>query len=129
MERRQLSALGMSEGNINRMYRCLYVYTVGIHEAIAELSAHALRPHEINKRLWKAYLCLIEGCSRRRFDKLFKERRWSWLNKVVSAGYGNGMDMLVLMILAVEDDSRARLQEVIDKNYTHNVRINLFTAR
>ncbi|EFJ04738.1 hypothetical protein SELMODRAFT_432127 [Selaginella moellendorffii] len=64
LSRVQLGILGLSESQIDRAYRMLYVYSVGCNEMIKELCLHSLEKAVFVGSFWRAFIHLCEGHSK-----------------------------------------------------------------
>lgn len=62
IDRQALQEAGVPTPLIGRVYRALWVYSLGIHEMIAEVSynAHADKRHSIMGAIWQTYALLLE---------------------------------------------------------------------
>ena len=55
---------------ITRIYRALFVYSVGFHELLKNCLEHTNKNYEINTNIWKVFLVLLEYCCRSDYKML-----------------------------------------------------------
>jgi hypothetical protein len=53
--------------SIDRMYRCLFVYSFGFYEMLHSIFEHAQDESMLIANIWKVYGILLEYCSRSDF--------------------------------------------------------------
>jgi hypothetical protein len=62
VDRGSLLANGIPNEYIDRLYRSLFVYSVGFFELIKKMISHSERKHSFISRIWKVYGVLLEYC-------------------------------------------------------------------
>ena len=67
LDRVSLTKRGMAREVIDRVYRALYVHSIGFHEALREMSANVADP-DVVARIWRAFSHLIEECEGDQFQ-------------------------------------------------------------
>lgn len=50
----------LAEGEVQRLYRVLHVYSLGFHQAVSQLTSKAQAQHKLLPAVWKAFLQLWE---------------------------------------------------------------------
>lgn len=63
LDRNSLSNLGLPQSEVNRLYQCFFVYTVGFYELLRQITSFMKENenqyvHQV--RIWKVYMILIE---------------------------------------------------------------------
>ncbi|KAI8468604.1 MAG: hypothetical protein J3K34DRAFT_477590 [Monoraphidium minutum] len=56
-----LESAGLAPAAADRLYRCLYVYSVGFSDALRDALAHSPHRGELLQALWRAYMALSEA--------------------------------------------------------------------
>ena len=54
---------GINNDLIDRLYRCLFVYSLGLFNVMKRAIKHCNKKHLLISRLWKVYIILLEYCS------------------------------------------------------------------
>ncbi|GMF11756.1 unnamed protein product [Phytophthora lilii] len=70
MDRFSLYRMGMPKDLVDRLYRCLYVYTNGFHNIINEIAAHCpprIERH-VSSNAWLTFLLLLEQCENGKYE-------------------------------------------------------------
>ena len=62
IDRIELTNLGIPNDFVNRIYRCLFVYSVGFYEMINRVIEHSGQKYSLITRIWKVFAILIEYC-------------------------------------------------------------------
>ncbi|GLC48337.1 hypothetical protein PLESTB_000085100 [Pleodorina starrii] len=79
LTRVELLGAGLSNEAIDRLYRCMYVYTVGFFDVMQDLLAHNEFRAEILSNVWKGFLTIAESALqvsfRSDFLKLFQSQQ------------------------------------------------------
>ncbi len=60
LSRRELLNMGLSQNDIERAYRMLYVYSVGCLDTLKELCIHSLQKSHLVGTFWRCYLVLCQ---------------------------------------------------------------------
>ena len=60
IDRESLSAQNISEYSINRLYRCLFIYSIGFNEMLQTLLNQTANKLNIIKSVWKVFCILLE---------------------------------------------------------------------
>jgi chromosome segregation ATPase len=63
MDRASLLRVGLTKKQIDRLFRALYVYSVGFHGIIREVSCHAPQMLNVSSKIWRTYVYLLQECS------------------------------------------------------------------
>jgi hypothetical protein len=63
MDRASLLKAGLTKKQIDRMFRALYVYSVGFHDTIREVSSRAPGMENVSSKIWRTYVYLLQECS------------------------------------------------------------------
>jgi hypothetical protein len=67
VDRKNLKSKGIDNESIDRMYRCLFVYSFGFYEMLSQIFEHAQDSPMIIANIWKIFGLLLEYCSRSDF--------------------------------------------------------------
>jgi hypothetical protein len=59
--------------DIDRIYKSLFVYSLGFHEMIGEILKNNLKKESIQTNLWKVYLILLENCCKNNYKLVIKK--------------------------------------------------------
>ena len=62
IDRMTLMKGGISNDSINRIYRSLFVYSVGFYDLINKCMQHSTLNHTLVGSVWKVFAILIEYC-------------------------------------------------------------------
>ena len=62
IDRIELNNWGIPDEYIDRIYRCLFVYSVGFYEMVSKVIEHSGQKYQIITRLWKVFAVLLEYC-------------------------------------------------------------------
>lgn len=62
IDRLTLTNAGIPNQTVDRVYRSLFVYSVGFYELIKKLVTHCQRKYSIITSIWKVYSVLLEYC-------------------------------------------------------------------
>ena len=73
IDRNSLMVSGLQEDAINRIYRSLFVYSVGFYELIKTALKHTNSSYSIITNIWKVYTILLEYCCRTDYRMLISE--------------------------------------------------------
>ena len=79
IDRKTLKTRGLSQKDIDRIFRCLFVYSFGFYQMLLEMLSHSTDLNTLMSQLWKVFGILLEYCSRGDFqstvNELEKEKR------------------------------------------------------
>lgn len=73
IERMVLVDAGIPNETVDRIYRALFVYSVGFYELIKKCLEHTEKKYTIITALWKVYSILLEYCCRTDYKMLISE--------------------------------------------------------
>ena len=73
IEKMQLQSAGIPIHDIDRVYRCLFVYSVGFYELIRDLLEHTQKKYSMITAIWKVFAILLEYCCRTDYLMLISE--------------------------------------------------------
>lgn len=73
IERMALVEAGLPNDAVDRIYRALFVYSVGFYELIKKCLEHTEKKYTIITALWKVYSILLEYCCRTDYRMLISE--------------------------------------------------------
>jgi len=62
IDRMELTNCGIPNEFVDRIYRCLFVYSVGFYEMINKVISHTKMKHGLITRLWKVFAVVLEYC-------------------------------------------------------------------
>jgi hypothetical protein len=62
IDRNELVNCGIPNDVVNRIYRCLFVYSVGFYEMMAKVIEHSSQKYSLVSRIWKVFQVLLEYC-------------------------------------------------------------------
>ncbi len=68
-----LQEAGIPTEDIDRIYRALFVYSVGFHELIKKCLEHTQKKYTIITQIWKVFAILLEYCCRTDYRMLISE--------------------------------------------------------
>ena len=70
IDRSNLGELGVPEDTIDRIYRGLFVYSMGFYELLNKTLTHTPKKFTVVTNLWKVYAVLLEYCNRSDYKML-----------------------------------------------------------
>lgn len=70
IDRMTLSKGGIPHESINRIYRSLFVYSVGFYDLIVRCMEHSNQNHALVSSIWKVFAILIEYCCKSDYTML-----------------------------------------------------------
>ena len=73
IDRHTLTNAGIPNGTVDRVFRCLFVYSVGFYELIKKLIAHCNKKYTIITSIWKVFSVLLEYCCQSDYRMLISE--------------------------------------------------------
>ena len=62
LDRNYLAELGIPRRTVDRLYRAMYVYSVGFNEVVREIMAHCDQNTEVVAHIWRTYTWLLGEC-------------------------------------------------------------------
>lgn len=62
IDRLELNNNGIPAEMIDRIYRCLFVYSVGFYELISKVIQHSNQKYTLITRIWKVFAVILEYC-------------------------------------------------------------------
>lgn len=62
IDRIEMDNCGVPRDFVDRIYRCLFVYSVGFYEMIKNLIQHSNQKYSLVTRIWKVFAVLLEYC-------------------------------------------------------------------
>jgi hypothetical protein len=65
--------LGIPNDTIDRVYRALFVYSVGFYELIKNVLSHTEKNFSVVTQIWKVFAILLEYCCRTDYTMLISE--------------------------------------------------------
>eukprot|EP00240_Pyramimonas_obovata_P015475 CAMPEP_0118956300 /NCGR_PEP_ID=MMETSP1169-20130426/61477_1 /TAXON_ID=36882 /ORGANISM="Pyramimonas obovata, Strain CCMP722" /LENGTH=266 /DNA_ID=CAMNT_0006904315 /DNA_START=227 /DNA_END=1024 /DNA_ORIENTATION=+ len=71
LSREELSRDGLSAPTIERVYRALYVYTIGFHDTMKDLFVHAKSSDQVVRKVWKSFASISETALKLSFKSDF----------------------------------------------------------
>ena len=73
IDRPSLLAQGISQELVDRIYRALFVYSVGFYELLQKCLAHTNNKFTVVTALWKVFSILLEYCNRTDYKMLISQ--------------------------------------------------------
>jgi golgin subfamily B member 1 len=73
IDRLTLARGGISDETIDRVYRSLFVYSVGFHELMKTCLEHTKNRYELITAIWKVFAILLEYCCKSDYKMLVEE--------------------------------------------------------
>ena len=73
IDRNTLMNDGIPNDLIDRIYRALFVYSVGFYELIKKTLSHTEKSYSIVTQIWKVFAILLEYCCRTDYTMLISE--------------------------------------------------------
>lgn len=73
IDRHVLTNSGIPNEMVDRIYRALFVYSVGFYELIKKCLAHTEKKYTIITNIWKVFSILLEYCCRTDYRMLISE--------------------------------------------------------
>jgi hypothetical protein len=71
--RSQLTINALSNSDIDRIYRALFVYSLGFFEMLHKALGHAKSKNIIHTALWRVYSVLLEYCCKHNYQMLVRK--------------------------------------------------------
>ena len=62
IEKSQLLKHGLKVEDIHRVYKSLFVYSLGFHEMLQSILKNTLKAQNIQTQVWKVFMILLESC-------------------------------------------------------------------
>ena len=82
IDRNSLISQGINHQNIDRVYRSLFVYSLGFNRLLEEICVSSTTYSTIRKTLWKVYAMLLEYCAKGEFETMIGEIERDKVQKV-----------------------------------------------
>ena len=73
IDRMVFSSYGIPTELVDRIYRALFVYSVGFHELIKKCLEHTEKKYTLITNVWKVFAILLEYCCRTDYRMLISE--------------------------------------------------------
>ena len=73
IDRKKLMASGLPNAMVDRIYRALFVYSVGFYQLINDQLKHTNKKYKTITDLWKVFQILLEYCCRNDYKTLIQE--------------------------------------------------------
>lgn len=73
IDRLTLTNAGIPNATVDRVFRCLFVYSVGFYEMIKKLIAHCNKKYSIITSIWKVFSVLLEYCCQSDYRMLISD--------------------------------------------------------
>ena len=73
IDRQKLGKYGLNADQINRVYRGLFVYSVGFFELLKKCAAHTQNKGTLVSTIWRVYAILIEYCCKTDYNMVISE--------------------------------------------------------
>jgi len=73
IDRKKLVAYGLPNEMIDRIYRALFVYSVGFYQLIKDQLKHTKKNFKVITDIWKVFQILLEYCCRNDYRTLISE--------------------------------------------------------
>ncbi|CAI2369125.1 unnamed protein product [Moneuplotes crassus] len=73
IDRQSLLKLGLSKTLVNRIYRGLFVYSVGFFELLKKCSVESSSKSNLMATIWRVYAILLEFCCKTDYDLMISE--------------------------------------------------------
>lgn len=70
IDRHSLQSFNISGEQIDRIYRCLFVYSVGFYEVLSEVLSHSDQRFYISSNIWIVFNILLEYCCRTEYENI-----------------------------------------------------------
>jgi hypothetical protein len=70
VDRAELKAAGIPEETVDRIYRALFVYSVGFYELIKKCLEHTKKKFTVITAIWKVFSILLEYCCHTDYNML-----------------------------------------------------------
>jgi hypothetical protein len=73
IDRLTLTNAGVPNSTVDRVFRCLFVYSVGFYELIKKLISHCNKKYSIITSIWKVFSVLLEYCCQSDYRMLISD--------------------------------------------------------
>ncbi|CAI2370269.1 unnamed protein product [Moneuplotes crassus] len=108
IDRMTLMKGGIPNESVNRIYRSLFVYSVGFYDLIVRCMEHSSHNHSLVSSIWKVFAILIEYCCKTDYTMLISRLAVEHKNELDKANAN----------FAEKCDKFAELEEVLRQNIT-----------
>jgi len=87
---------GISNEVINRVYKCLFVYSTGFHGLLSKLLSHSEGKYRIVKSIWKTFAVLLEYCCQTDYESLLSniETEYQTKQEDITNSFKDEIEML-----------------------------------
>jgi hypothetical protein len=117
IDRISLNNAGIPEEVINRIYRCLFVYSTGFHQLISKLLQHTDGKYRVIKNIWRTFAVLLEYCCKTDYDSLLDdiEREYREKQEDIENSFKDEIESL--------KNEKVKLTQGVDEmqNYMHEI--------
>jgi hypothetical protein len=73
IDREELKIGDISEENIDRIYRALFVYSLGFYEMMNKTLGHSRKKNNFKSAIWKVFSILLEYCCKSNYQMLVRK--------------------------------------------------------
>mmetsp|Transcript_32071 Transcript_32071/g.31378 ORF Transcript_32071/g.31378 Transcript_32071/m.31378 type:complete len:124 (-) Transcript_32071:270-641(-) len=73
IDRMTLTNSGIPNSTVDRVYRCLFVYSVGFYELIKKILSHSHKKYQVITSIWKVFSVMLEYCCQSDYRMLISE--------------------------------------------------------
>lgn len=73
IDRHTLRTAGIPKDVVNRVYKCLFVYSTGFHELLKKLLQHTEGKYMVIKSIWRTFAVLLEYCCKTDYESLLQD--------------------------------------------------------
>ena len=73
IDRTTLFKEGIPDETIDRVYRGLFVYSMGFYELLQKIISHSPNKYTVVTNLWRVYAVLLEYCNRSDYKMLISQ--------------------------------------------------------
>jgi len=74
IDRESLNISGIPEEAISRLYRCLFVYSIGFNEVLKTMLNHSKDKVELTSSIWKVFSVLLEYCCKVEYKAIINQQ-------------------------------------------------------
>lgn len=72
IDRPTLNKANIDSADVDRIYRALFVYSVGFYELLKKIMAHTEKKYTVITSIWKVFAILLEYCCRTDYTLLIQ---------------------------------------------------------
>lgn len=108
-----LTEAGLPKDVINRIYRCLFVYSTGFHQLLTKLLSHTEGKYRTIKSIWRTFAVLLEYWCKTDYESLLSdiEREYQEQQEFTESKYQSEIEYL--------RKSHVELQAAVDAMQSH----------